>query len=123
MPPRNNDLEQKALKLVLDAGDEGLIQSDMWRGLGVSSREGSRLAIKFEEKGVVERRKVLHDGRWTYKLYSKVKPVTIDTIKDCPCVACDEINRCVPGGLLSPIGCRQLTEWIEGTAGEAQRAP
>jgi len=113
MSPRNNNIEQKALKLVLDAGDDGLIQSDMWKCLDVSSREGSRLAIKFEEKGVIERRKVLHEGRWTYKLFSKVKPVTIDAIIDCPCVACDEINRCVPGGSLSPLDCRLLTDWIE----------
>lgn len=123
MSPKNNNIEQKALKLILDAGDNGLIQSDMWKGLDVSSREGSRLAIKFEEKGVIERRKVLHEGRWTYKLYSKVKPVTINAIIDCPCVACDEINRCVPGGSLSPIDCRLLTDWIETNTNKAQSAP
>jgi len=75
--PKNNKLERMALSLVLEAGEEGILQSDMWKSLGVTSREGSRLAIKFEEKGAVERRKVLHKGRWTYKLFSQTKAVTI----------------------------------------------
>ena len=116
--PRNNDLEQRALKLIFDADEEGILQSEMWKKLGVSSREGSRLALKFEEKGIVERRKVLHEGRWTYKLFSKRQPVTIDSIKDCPCLTCDDIDKCFPGGAKSSITCAELTRWIEANAGE-----
>jgi hypothetical protein len=111
--PRNNELERKALQLILEAGDEGILQSDMWKTLGVTSREGSRLALKFEEKGVVERRKVLHGGRWTYKLFSQTKPVTIDSIKDCPCIVCEELDKCFSGGQLSPLHCQYLTAWID----------
>lgn len=50
MPQKNNNLEQKALKLVFDAGDKGILQSELWKELGVSSREGSKMAKKFEEK-------------------------------------------------------------------------
>ena len=111
--PRNNELERKALSLVLEAGEEGILQSDMWKSLGVTSREGSRLAIKFEEKGAVERRKVLHEGRWTYKLFSQSKAVTIDSISDCPCMICEDIDKCFTGGETSPINCPQLTIWID----------
>lgn len=110
--PRNNDLEQRALELVFEAGDDGLLQSDMWKSLGVTSREGSRLALKFEEKGVVERRKVLHEGRWTYKLFSQRKPVTLDSIGDSPCMVCADIEKCYAGGEVSPITCQLLTAWI-----------
>lgn len=116
MSPRNTDMEQSALKLVFDAEDDGLLQSEMWKKLGVSSREGSRIALKFEKKGVIERRKILHDGRWTYRLYSKQHPVTLDTIKGCPCLSCEDIDKCVAGGSRSPINCSQLTEWIETNA-------
>ena len=119
MPPRNNNLERKALQLIFSVEKEGLLQSDMWKKLGVSSREGSRLALKFEEKGVIERRKVLHEGRWTYKLYSKRKFVTLDSIKDCPCMPCDEIDKCFSSGSKSPINCSQLTEWIDPRISEA----
>ena len=111
--PKNNKLERKALSLVLEAGEEGILQSDMWKSLGVTSREGSRLALKFEEKGAVERRKVLHEGRWTYKLFSQSKAVTIDSIKDCPCMICEDIDKCFTGGEISPLHCPYLTVWID----------
>ncbi len=111
--PKNNKLERMALSLVLEAGEEGILQSDMWKSLGVTSREGSRLAIKFEEKGAVERRKVLHNGRWTYKLFSQTKAVTIASIQDCPCMICPDIDKCFTGGEISPLNCPRLTIWID----------
>jgi hypothetical protein len=114
---RNNDLERRAFQLILDSDDDGVLQSDMWKALDLTSREGSRLALKFEEKGVVERRKVLHEGRWTYKLFSQTKPVTIESIKDCPCIACGDIDKCFTGGQMSPITCPSLTAWVDSNTG------
>jgi hypothetical protein len=111
--PRNNDLERRALQLIIEVGEEGILQSEMWKTLGVTSREGSRLALKFEEKGAVERKRVLHEGRWTYKLFSLSKQVTIDSIKDCPCIICEELDKCFSGGQLSPLHCLNLTIWID----------
>jgi len=113
LPQKNNNLEQKALKLVLDAGDKGILQSDLWKELGVSSREGSRMAKKFEEKDKVIREKVLKDGRWTYKLYNKREPVTLDSVKGCPCLICDELDKCFRGGTRDPVYCMALTAWID----------
>lgn len=113
MPQKNNNLEQKALKLVFDAGDKGILQSEIWKKLGVSSREGSRMAKKFEEKDKVIREKVLNDGRWTYKLYSKKELVTLDSVKGCPCLICDEVDKCFRGGTRDPVYCMALTAWID----------
>ncbi|MCW4049379.1 MAG: transcriptional regulator [Candidatus Bathyarchaeota archaeon] len=113
MPQKNTSLEQKALKLVYDSGEEGLLQSSLWKELGVSSREGSRMAKKFEEKGRVIREKVLHNGRWTYKLFSKNEPVTLESVYGCPCLICDEVNKCFRGGTKDPVYCLQLTAWID----------
>lgn len=109
---RKNNLEQKALKMIYKAGENGILQSDMWKNLGGTSREGSRLALKFEEKGIIERRKVLHKGRWTYKLFSLKKTVTLKSINSCPCMVCEELEKCYPGGETSPINCNLLTDWI-----------
>jgi uncharacterized membrane protein len=49
--PKHNDLEQKALQIIMNYGNEGLLQSELWRKLGASSREGSRIALKLEGKG------------------------------------------------------------------------
>ena len=111
--PRKNDLDHDALRLIIEAGEEGILQSEMWKKLNATSREGSRLALKFEEKGVVERRKVLHEGRWTYKLFSQTKMVTIDSISDCPCITCEGLDKCFPGGQVTPIHCRLLTLWMD----------
>ena len=55
--PKRNDLEQKALHYVVNTGYQGVLQSDLWRELGASSREGSRVSIKLEEKGLNPPRK------------------------------------------------------------------
>ena len=57
--PKRNDLEQKALHYVVGTGYQGVLQSDLWRELGASSREGSRVSIKLEEKGLIRREKEL----------------------------------------------------------------
>ena len=76
------------------------------------SREGSRVSIKLEEKGLIRREKELQEGRWTYRLYPKRLPASIETIVDCPCLLCPDNARCDPTTALSPKSCPKLTEWI-----------
>ncbi len=110
--PKQNDLEQRALQLIMNTGHDGLLQSDLWRKMGASSREGSRVSIKLEKKGLVYRERELSNGRWTYRLYSKRQPVSIDSILTCPCLTCGQSIRCGAGGRLSPNECDTLTHWI-----------
>lgn len=110
--PKRNDLEQKALHFVVGTGHEGVLQSELWRELGASSREGSRVAIKLEEKGLIRREKELQGGRWTYRLFPKRLPASIESIADCPCLLCQDNARCDPTTAISPKSCLKLTEWI-----------
>ena len=110
--PKRNDLEQKALHFVVNTGYTGVLQSELWRELGASSREGSRVAIKLEEKGLVRREKELEGGRWTYRLFPKRLPASIETIVDCPCLLCQDNARCDPTTSISPKSCGKLTDWI-----------
>ena len=112
--PKRNDLEQKALHFVVNTGYQGVLQSELWRELGASSREGSRVAIKLEEKGLIRREKELEGGRWTYRLFPKRMPANIDTIVDCPCLMCQDNARCDPTTAISPKSCEKLTVWIIG---------
>jgi hypothetical protein len=112
MMPKRNDLEQKALHFVINTGKEGVLQSELWRELGASSREGSRVAIKLEEKGLIRREKELQGGRWTYRLFPKRLPPSIESIADCPCLLCRDNARCDPTTAISPKSCVKLTEWI-----------
>ena len=110
--PKRNDLEQKALHFVVNTGYKGVLQSELWRELGASSREGSRVAIKLEEKGLIRREKELEGGRWTYRLFPKRLPACIETIVDCPCLMCQDNARCDPTTTISPKSCEKLTVWI-----------
>jgi len=110
--PKRNDLEQKALHSVINTGYQGILQSALWRDLGASSREGSRVAIKLEEKGLIRREKELEGGRWTYRLYPKRLPASIESIVDCPCLLCQDNARCDPTTAISPKNCGKLTDWI-----------
>jgi hypothetical protein len=110
--PKRNDLEQKALHFVVNTGYQGVLQSDLWRELDASSREGSRVAIKLEEKGLIRREKELEGGRWTYRLYPKRMPASIESIVDCPCLMCQDNARCDPTTTISPKSCERLTTWI-----------
>ncbi len=120
--PKRNDLEQKALQFVMNTGFEGVLQSELWRELGGSSREGSRIAIKLENKGLVRREKELMDGRWTYRIYPKRLPASINTIADCPCLMCPDNPRCDSSGSISPQCCDRLTGWLGSIAGDSAGA-
>jgi hypothetical protein len=110
--PKRNDLEQKALQFIMNTGFDGVIQSDLWRQLGASSREGSRIALKLEGKQLIRREKELREGRWTFRLFPKRFPASIDSIADCPCLMCPDNPRCDPSNSVSPHDCERLTDWL-----------
>jgi hypothetical protein len=120
--PKRNDLEQKAFHFVVNTGYEGVLQSELWRELGASSREGSRVAIKLEEKGLIRREKELQGGRWTYRLFPKRLPASIESIADCPCLLCKNNARCDPTTAISPKSCSKLTDWILSLGKEGSAA-
>jgi DNA-binding MarR family transcriptional regulator len=111
--PKQGDLETQALQVILDKGNEGILQSDLWKELAASSREGSRISIKLEGKNLVKRERELRNGRWTYRVFIKRQPADLESIIDVPCVSCDEITRCETDTEISPITCRQLDQWLK----------
>jgi len=113
MSSKKSGIERQALKLIYDAGEEGLFQTELWRILDLSSREASRIAKKFEVKGNVYREKVLNNGRWTYKIFLSKEFVTLESVEDCPCLVCPDINKCFSGGKKDPRICLDLTAWID----------
>ncbi|MCX8170664.1 MAG: Lrp/AsnC family transcriptional regulator [Candidatus Bathyarchaeota archaeon] len=110
--PKNSDLEQKAFEIIMRSGEKGILQSDLWREINATSREGSRISIRLENKGLIYRKPEISRGRWTYRLYPKRQMVSVDSIIDCPCIPCEESLRCGAGGRFSPNDCEKLTQWI-----------
>jgi hypothetical protein len=117
--PKRDYLLYNALQFVTKKGDEGLLQSELWRKLGASSREGSRIAIKLEKKGLIRRERELFEGRWTYRLYPTRQPATVDSISDCPCLMCPSDSRCTRWSVISPNDCEKLNIWIKALVEES----
>lgn len=105
-------MEEKAFKLILESGDEGILQSDMWRKLKASSREGSRISLRLEARNLIKRERELSNGRWTYRIFIKRKPLEIDSLIDIPCMICENIQKCERNGEISPASCVSLTKWL-----------
>lgn len=110
--PRRSNMEHRALQFIANTGDEGVLQSDLWHQLEASSREGSRISLKLEKKGLIRRERELFEGRWTYRLFPKRKVESINSIIDCPCLICSINIRCGAYGATSPNDCEKLSEWI-----------
>lgn len=110
---REKEFLNQAFRMIHEAGSDGILQVDMWKTLGVNTQKGSRIALKLLKREVIERRKELHNERWTHRLTSIKKAVKFDSIRDCPCIPCDDMNRCMLGNLISPIICKKLTYWMD----------
>ncbi len=110
-------LERKAYDLIKKSGKKGILQNELWRRLGVDSREGSRIALKLVKRGLIEREPVVHNGKRTYRLFLKKKEellykIKLDGVLDIPCFTCPHYTRCSSGGYINPATCDKLTEWI-----------
>ena len=110
---KHNNLEYKVLQIIKESGSQGILQSQLWKRIGATSREGSRVSLKLEKAGLIERIRELHDGKWTYKLIAKKRVVTLDSVMDIPCIFCLQQDRCDVGSNISPTTCKRLSEWLE----------
>jgi DNA-binding Lrp family transcriptional regulator len=106
------DLTSRVYKLVVERGRDGVLQSEIWKELGLTSRDGSRLAIRLEKRGMIKRVKVLDDGRWTYKLTPLRLPVNISSIGSAPCITCPVESRCAANSDVNPFICPLLGPWV-----------
>ena len=98
--------------IVTKSGDEGIFQSDLWKKMKLTSRDGSRLALKLERQNMIKRDKVLENGRWTYKLKIAHAPVTTQSIEAAPCLICPVESKCTLEGEISPRTCPLIEQWV-----------
>lgn len=105
-------LKTTVLGLVAKRGDNGIFQSELWKKLKLSSRDGSRLALKLERQHLVKREKILENGRWTYKLKIAHVPVTTQSIESAPCLICPVESKCTLEGEISPRTCPLIEQWV-----------
>ena len=118
--PKKGPTEQDVLRIVMELGDMGILQSELWKKLTADSREGSRAILRLERKGLIARKKELHDGRWTYRVFAKRRYATIDSIMDIPCAFCDLVGNCSQSWIMNPSKCENLTKWMQSLAASAR---
>src|SRR3990172_8336270 len=105
-------LTNKVSDIVAKYETDGMLQSELWKKLKLTSRDGSRLALKLERLGIISREKILEKGRWTYKLIIKRTPVSTESIEDAPCLTCPVEQKCSLEGEISPLTCQLIEDWV-----------
>ena len=91
---------------------KGILQSELWKKLKLSSRDGSRLALKLERMGMIMREKILEKERWTYRLVIKKIPISTKSIEGAPCWTCSVQSKCSIDGEISPKTCQWIEDWV-----------
>ncbi len=112
------DMEQltnRVCEIVALYGDNGMLQNELWKKLKLSIRDGSRLSLRLERRGMITREKILQNGRWTYKLIIEQVPISLDSIQNAPCLTCPVEQKCNVDNIYpepSPKHCELIEEWV-----------
>ena len=107
-----DDLTGKTFRIITHNGKDGILQSSLWKKLEVTSRDGSRLALRLEKQSLIKREKILEKGRWTYKLLPIKLPVDTESIDKVPCLMCPVEHMCSEDGSYSPNNCNLIQDWV-----------
>jgi hypothetical protein len=106
------DLTGKVFRTIISNGKDGILQSELWKELNLTSRDGSRLAIRLERRSLIRREKMLENGRWTYKLFAVKLPIDTTSIEQAPCLTCPVEHMCSLEGSYSPTSCNLIEDWL-----------
>lgn len=107
-----DDLTGKTFRIITHNGKDGILQSSLWKKLAITSRDGSRLALRLEKQSLIKREKILEKGRWTYKLLPIKIPVDTESIDKVPCLMCPVEHMCSEDGSFSPNNCNLIQDWL-----------
>ena len=105
-------LTNKVCDILVEHESNGMFQSELWKKLKLTSRDGSRLALKLERMGTITRDKLLENNRWTYKLILKKTPISTQSIVNAPCLVCPVEQKCSLEGEISPRSCQFIEDWV-----------
>jgi DNA-binding Lrp family transcriptional regulator len=101
------DPEEEGLKLI-QSKPEGILQSELWKELGVDSRKCSRIVKKLEESGLIDRIEYRKEGVKTYLLRAKQPPANSNDL-----LAGDELIPCIGCDLECIVeDCHPLMDWM-----------
>ena len=108
-------LTNKVCEIIAVFEEKGMLQSDLWKKLKLNSRDGSRLALRLERRGLISREKILQKGRWTYKLIIEQAPIKLESLVNSPCLTCPVEQKCDFENAYpepSPLHCQLIEDWV-----------
>ncbi|HJO32201.1 MAG TPA: transcriptional regulator, partial [Nitrosopumilus sp.] len=105
-------LTNKVCDILAERESDGMLQSELWKKLKLTSPIGSRLSLKLERMGTITREKLLENNRWTYKLILKKTPISTVSIENAPCLVCTVEQKCSIDGEISPKSCQFIEDWV-----------
>ena len=117
-----SNIEKLIENAVRKAGSKGILQSELWKKLGINSRDGVKVLSRLVRKGVIAREPVGGDSkRRTYRLFIVEKPkeekkrveIKLDTLLEVPCFTCKHLRECGGHNRWDPSNCQLLDEWIQ----------
>jgi len=101
------DPEEEGLNLI-QSRPEGMLQSELWKELGLDSRKCSRIVKKMVESGLIDRIEYKKDGVKTFLLRVKRLPVNPRYL-----LAGDELIPCIGCELECIVEqCHPLMDWM-----------
>ena len=112
------DMEQltnRVCEILAEHAEDGMLQSEVWKRLKLTSRDGSRLSLRLERRGMITREKILQNGRWTYRLIIEQMPISLESIQNAPCLTCPIEQKCNVDNVYpepSPKHCELIEEWV-----------
>ncbi len=102
-----DDPVDEALKLI-QSKPEGVLQSELWKELGVDSRKCSRIVKKLDDSELIDRIEFKKDGIKTYLLKARQMPVNPSDL-----LAGDELIPCIGCELECVVEeCHPLMDWM-----------
>ncbi len=119
-----SDLIDQVFETISKSGENGIFQTELCKVFSLDSRDGSRLVGNLEKQSLISREKILHNGRWTYKLVVKKssmvaelseKPLEIANVEGAPCFSCSYQHLCSSDdetSQYSPAKCVWIEEWV-----------
>jgi DNA-binding MarR family transcriptional regulator len=119
-----SELIDQVFDKISKSGKNGIFQTELCKVFSLDSRDGSRLVGNLEKQSLISREKILHNGRWTYKLVVKKssivtelarKPIEIGNVEGAPCFSCSYQHLCSSDdetSQYSPAKCMWIEEWV-----------
>jgi DNA-binding MarR family transcriptional regulator len=119
-----SELIDQVFDKISKSGEKGIFQTELCKVFSLDSRDGSRLVGNLEKQSLISREKILHNGRWTYKLVVKKssivaklarKHIELANVEGAPCFSCNYQHLCSSEdetSQYSPAKCMWIEEWV-----------